>query len=350
MANQSYRATVASIRSVYGKRLRWQDYRELMSMHSVTEVASYLKNTPAYSELLREIEPAYVHRGYLESVLERSIFERDMHFCKLEQIHDTPFFRFYLMDYEVQEILKAIQFLSDENADYITEMYAWLSPYTCFPLEKLARAKTQDEIVEAVAHTPYAPVLKTFFAENTVPKDFTACEIALRSFYLQQIREDAKKIVKGSDWTALDDFIGEQIDLINLINAYRLKSMFHADADTLGKMMLPVEGKIPKRVMQQLYDAPDDVSFQQILKTTKYGRMLGTGTQGFDRQQMEKAFQTLRYRTAQNALHFSGHAAVSLYAVHFLFQVEVRNLITLIEGIRYGKSVAFMQSHLILEA
>lgn len=349
MANPSYRATVSSIRTVYGKRLRWQDYRELMGMHSVSEVASYLKNTDAYGECLQNIEPSFVHRGYLETRLQRSIFEKDMHFCKIEQLQNTPFFRFFIMDYEIQELFKAIQLLPNYNGDYVSVMADWLAPYSSFSIHDLALAKTPEEILTVLVHTPYYSVLKDFFSNNNTQNEFTDCEIALRTCYLKKLRADAEKIVtKKSDLTALEDCIGEQIDLINLINAYRLKSGFHTDYQTLKSMMLPVQGKLPSRIIEQLYAANDENEFRQILKTTKYGRLLGN-TVSFDHVQMENAFMRLRYRTAQNALHFSGHAAVSLYAVHYLFQVEVQNLITIIESIRYGKSVSFIQEHLVLD-
>ena len=349
MSTSSYRATVASIRTVYGKRLQWQDYRELIGLHSVSEIASYLKNTDAYGSILQNIEPAFVHRGHLETLLQRSIFEHDMHFCKMEQLQQSPFFRFFIMDYEIQELFKAIQLLPEYNGDYVSEMATWLEPYACFSLSELARARTYEEIVAAVDHTPYYNVLKAFFSSDNLKNDFTDLEIALRSCYLQKLREDARKIVtKKNDLTALEQCIGEQIDLINLINAYRLKSVFHTDNDTLKSMMLPVQGKLPTRIIEQLYNAVDTNDFRQILKTTQYGRQLGS-TVSFDHVQMENAFMRLRYRTAQNALHFSGHAAVSLYAVHFLFQVEVQNLITIIESVRYGKSASFMQEHLILD-
>lgn len=350
MATASCRATVASIRSIYGQRLTKTDYRELTGMHNVSEVAAYLKETPAYADVLADIEPSLVHRGHFESVLARSIFEHDMHICKLERLQNTPFFRFFIMDYEVQELLKAIQLLPDDNADYISVMASWLAPYACFPLDDLARAKTPQDIVDAIAHTPYQAALKAFYTNNDHPSDFIACEIALRSCYLEHLRSDAKNVCKGSDLQALNDLIGEQVDLINLINAYRLKSVFHTDEDTLAHMMLPVAGKLPKRVLQQLYDAPDADAFRRVLRTTRYGRLLGTGTLNFDHVQMEHAFQMLRFQTARNALHFSGHAAVSLYAIHYLFQVEVQNLITIIESIRYGKAAQYILPHLILES
>lgn len=354
MAKTSYRATVAYIRSTYGKRLRPSDFRAMMGMHSIAEVATYLKNTPAYSELLRGIEPNFVHRRYLENILRRGLFERDLNVCRLEQLHQTPFFRFFIMDYEVQELLTAIRLLPDDRnsvhkADYVTVMATWLAPYSSVSFEGLAKAKTLEDIIRAAAHTPYEIPLRTFFATQTKDSiDFTACEIALRTCYLETLHKEAARILHGSDLEALNRCIGEQIDLINLINAYRLKAVFHVNADTLRTMMLPLQGRLPRRMIQQLYDAPNATAFHAVLATTRYGRLLGTSTQEMDGVQMEHAFTALRCQTARDALHFSSHAAVSLYAVHILFQTEVQNLITLIESIRYGKSVSFIQSQLIL--
>ena len=73
MPNQ-YHATAAAIRTAYGHRLRAPDYRDLMNLHSVAEVVSYLKETDGYRELLAGLEPAYTHRGYLEMLLKRNLF------------------------------------------------------------------------------------------------------------------------------------------------------------------------------------------------------------------------------------------------------------------------------------
>ena len=87
-----------------------------------------------------------------------------------------------------------------------------------------------------------------------------------------------------------------------------------------------------------------------MLKTTRYGRMMRWDAADTPESlRLEQAFRTLRWQTARSALHFSGNAAVSLYAVHVLYQIEVENLITVIEGIRYGKPVSYIQSLLITE-
>lgn len=349
MPNQ-YHATTAAIRTAYGHRLRAPDYRDLMNMHSVAEIVSFLKETDGYRGLLADLEPAYTHRGHLEMLLKRNLFTQCLRFCSLEHLQDTPFFRFFIYDYEIRELVKKIQLMSSGPQAYISAMDAWLGPYLSFSQEKLARAETPDEIIAALAGTPYAAVMKKHLAETESSHNYTEIEIALRACYLERIMKEAEETASGTDLDALRKLIGEQVDLINLINTYRLKSVFHADQETLRRMMLPIQGRLPQRICEQLYAAPDISAFIDVLKTTRYGRMMNWNlSDAPEAVKLEHAFQSLRWQTARSALHFSGHAAVSLYAVHVLYHIEINNLITIIEGIRYGKSVSYLQSLLITE-
>lgn len=347
----NYPATAAAIRSAYGQRLMPADYRDLMNMHSVAEVVAFLKETKTYGELLQGLEPAYTHRGYLEMLLQRNLFTQCLHFCSLENLRNTPFFRFFIYDYEIRELIKKIQLIPSGPEAYISAMDAWLGPYLSFSQEKLARAESTDEIIEALAGTPYAAVVKKFSKKGDLIKNYSACEIGLRACCLERILREAEETVRGDDLKALKELIGEQIDLINLINAYRLKRIFSADEETLREMMLPIPGCLPKRYCEQLYAAPDLAAFIEVLQRTRYGRMMdGINTAGAPESvRLEYMFQTLRWKSARTALHFSAHAAVSLYAVHVLYHIEVRNLITIIEGIRYEKPVSYIQSLLIGE-
>lgn len=348
---KKYQATAAAVRTAYGHRLRASDFRDLMNLHSVSEIVAYLKDTDAYGELLQGLEPAYTHRGYLEMLLKRNVFTQCLHFCTLEHLQKTPFFRFFIYDYEIRELMKKIQLMPNGPEAYIAAMDAWLAPYLSFSQDALARAGTAEEIIAAAAQTPYAAVLKKLLKNGDLTAQYTQCEIALRVCCLERILEEAEKTVRGDDLEELKKLIGEQVDLINLINAYRLKAVFHADGETLRNMMLPIAGRLPKRVCEELYEAPDIEAFSEVLRTTRYGRLMN-GLHLPDAPEsvrLEHAFQTLRQKSARKALHFATHAAVSLYAVHVLYQIEVRNLITVIEGVRYEKPVSYIESLLITE-
>ena len=346
---KNYQASAAAIRSAYGQRLRSADYRDLLNLHSIPEVVQFLKDTERYGELLSSLEPMYTHRGHLEMLLERNLFDRCVHFCAMEQLLRKPFFRFFVYEYEIRELCKAAML---GNQQYISAMSTWLTPYASFGVDALARAQDDEEMVAAVSHTPYAPILKKYLLSEKTGTSLAECEIAMRAAAFRKVLKDAEKTLRGSDLDAFRNLVGEQIDLINIINAYRLISVFRTDQDTMSVMLLPEGGKMPKRISRELYGAKNEDEFLSILGSTRYGRKLG-GFSGMsdipDHVRLEHAFQTLRYQTARRALHFSGHAAVSLYAVHFLDQIEVRNLITIIEGIRYQKPVSYMQSLLITE-
>lgn len=343
---EKYRATAAAIRCVYGRKLRQEDYHALLNMHSVAEIAAYLQQQALYRDLLAELNPAYIHRGHLELLLNRNLFLQTMRLCKLERLGNAPFCRFFVYDAEVRELLKAIQLLPSAPQGYISAMDAWLEPYTGISLRAIAEATDAQSLIAAAAHTPYAPILqKHLQKDGTLP--YAPLEIALRTAYIKRLLTEGVQLLGGKDRKALQKLIGEQIDLINLINAFRMKCIFHADDETLREHLLPVSGRLPRCICEELYGASDVDTFLDVLRATRYGRQITDLPEQPEAVRIEQAFQTLRYRTARNALHFSGHAAVSLYALHVIGQVEVRNLITIIEGIRYGKPVSYLQPLLI---
>ena len=58
--------------------------------------------------------------------------------------------------------------------------------------------------------------------------------------------------------------------------------------------------------------------------------------------------EILRNRFAKNYLRKSTNAAVSIYTILFLLTTEVKNIITIIEGIRYGVPVQSIEEMLVI--
>jgi V/A-type H+/Na+-transporting ATPase subunit C len=74
--NTGSQALTAKVHAMYGRRLTPQNYRELVRKQSVSEVAAYLKQQTAYSPLLRDINENFIHRGQLENILRRDLFDQ----------------------------------------------------------------------------------------------------------------------------------------------------------------------------------------------------------------------------------------------------------------------------------
>ncbi len=347
--NGSMNATVAKIKAVYGKRLSEKDYIELYSKKKVTDVAEYLKKNTHYSNVFANVDTNSVHRGYLESLLNKAYFDEYERLCKFQQLSDQPFFNFLLVRSELQELLKAMLYLNNERNDaYIQSMHAFMIEKASFDMIALAKAKNFKELLGVIRHTPYYHVLRNIQPDKNGNIPYTQCEILIRTFYLEWLLETVRRNFDKKTTDVLSEQINVQADIINIVNAYRMKKYFMADARYLKEYSLPFHGRLSKERQDEVFEADSPADFIRRFSKTIYGRFMGTLDENIEGGQFEKELEKLRCSITKRALKFSDNAAVSLYSYMYLSEVELKNIITIIESIRYGRSASFMKSQVVI--
>ena len=240
----SKNATVAKIRAVYGKRLKENDYYELSAKKKVSEAAEYLKRNTHFSAVLSNIDTSVIHRGFLESLLNKAYYDQYERLCRFQHLNEEPFYNFLLVRFEIRELLKAILYLNNDSSDvYIESMHAYLLKKASFDLIELAKASDFRQLLNVIRHTPYYNIIKNIETDKNGIIPYTKCEVMLRTYYMKWLIETAKKDFSGTSQTALLDQFNIQTDVINIINAYRMKKYFNADINFLKDNMLPFYGK-----------------------------------------------------------------------------------------------------------
>lgn len=341
-------ATIAKARTIYGKRLKYNDYVELASRKHVTEAAEYLKKNTYFSEELSNIDTSSIHRGFLEDLLNKAYYDRYDKLCRFQHLDRQPFFNFLFVRLEINELLKALLYLNNENKDvYIESMQTYLIEKSRIDLMQLARASDFKSVLNVLRHTPYYDVLKNVRLDSAGNIPYTECEVLLRTYYLKWMIEKARECVSGKSRKALIDQINVQTDLINIINAYRMKKYFNSDADTLRKYTLPFYGRLSAQKQAVLFQAQSSEEYLRMLSNTSYGRKMEQLSEDTKSGQFEKELVKIRCSMAKRALMFSESAAVSLYSLMYLEEVELNNIINIIEGIRYNKSISYMENLIV---
>jgi len=337
-------ATVARIRAIHGKRLTEADYRELAGRKSVSEAAEYLRKSTHYSAALSSVNTATVHRGYLESVIRRYSFEQYLNICDFQQLRKEQFYNYLIVLSEIREILSVILHINaDSSEEYITALPAYLISKTGINLIELAKAGSIRELLAVLRHTRYYSVLKTIQVDEKGHVDYLNCEIKLRTFYYQWLTETIEKDLPKTTANELLTQIRTQIDLINIINAYRMKKFYGLSSSEIDKKLLPFYRKLNKKARAELFENENSEEFLKAFSKTYYGRDID-----FEHpENFETEMRKLQCRMAQKSLAFSRSAAVSVYSLVFLSNVEVNNIITIIEGIRYGRSSESILSMII---
>ncbi len=329
---RNYNATVAKIMAIYGKRLTSQDYIELMNKQSVSEAAEYLKRNTHYSDLLSSIDINTIHRGMLENLLRRSIFDTYMRITGFEHISKQEFYNYKILQIEIDEILRCIRFINAGSEKLISDIPIYLQQLISFDLIELARVTDFKELLVFLKKTPYDDVLKTVKTDADGKVDVTECETVLRTYYIERLKRSLN--FKKSDVEQFISFLETDIDLINVINSYRLTAFFDASADDIEKDMLPVGGRLSPAKKREIYSAINSEEFIKRFSKTIYGRQMIAN--GYDINDLERSANKLRYKYAKMMLKRSQSAPLSVYSFIFLLEIEVKNIISIIEGIRYG--------------
>ena len=117
----------AKARGMYGKHVSREQYEELLRCRTVSEVASYLKTQTHYRSALENINPANIHRGQLENMLRREVFEEYSKMYRYLNVKRESIFHYLIMEEEIVEILRMLLLIKADNAEsFIMDLPAYL--------------------------------------------------------------------------------------------------------------------------------------------------------------------------------------------------------------------------------
>ncbi len=330
--------------AIYGKRLTSDDYLELINKRNVAEVAEYLKKNTYYNTLLDSVDTHTIHRGMLENLLKRSVYEKYLKITGFENISNEEFYNYKIIQTEIDEILRCIRHINANSDKLIQDIPIYMNEHTSFDLIELAQVKTFSELIEFLDKTPYSDVLTEIQIDNLGKIDVTKCETLLRTYYINRIKNSLnfKKNVNEQFIRHLQT----DIDLINVINAYRLTTFFEEDIDTIENDMLPFYGRLSASRQHTIFGAPNAAEFINRFSKTYYGKQMIE--YNYNINELELSTQRLRHKYTKLMLKRSNSTPLSVYAFTFLMEIEVQNIISIIEGIRYNIDASRIKSLIII--
>lgn len=344
MIKYAANATITKARAMYGNRLKDSDYKELAGKKNVAEAAEYLKRNTHFSEAFSTLNTASIHRGHLESVISRNAFDKYIELCSFQQLGNSKFYNYLVVLSEIREILSVILHMNAESSeDYISTMPAYLISKASFDLFELAHARKFKDLLQTIRHTPYYDALIAIEPDSTGKVDYLKCELMLRTYYFRWITDVVRKDFRGSPRNALINQIEMQVDFINLINAYRMKKYYGFSSDQIEKHCIPIYGKLNLKKSKEIFNLKTADEFVSAFSKTFYGRKMSVESY----QNFELEINKQRSAAAKRSLMFSTNPAVSIFSFIYLMDVEVNNIITIIEGIRYEKKQEYILSRIV---
>jgi len=340
----SHGNVAAKSRAMYGALLTRREYDHIMTMKTVGQLAGYLKGRRAWREPLKDINETSIHRSQLEAYLRRGFlydFNRLMHHIFQG---DRRFLEYMRMKSDIEMILvKVRQIVSGSEEILPLSGYRHRQADSGIDMARLENAAEFREIIAAVADTPYHPLLARLPFTDDDDINYTVVENALVSFYFKSLLGAIKKMYPGEMGKKLSDNFGAMVDLLNVSCCMRLRRYFSSHPDALFVNMLPVYYKLSGDFFRTLAEAETNEEAADLLAASPYRRAF----RGVPIEDMADHIDRMLYKYDKRLLYYPEPGIHTAVAYLQLKETEIKNIIHIVECVRYGISPDEMPAFLV---
>lgn len=333
MSRLSHNAILAKTHAMYGRRITKEQYDAMMKCHSVSEVAAYLKTQTHFKTALSSIAESNIHRGQLENLLHRAVFEDYSRLYRYLFSKRETFSLYIIEEEEIREILRMVLLMKADNAkSFILDLPGYLINRSSVDLMAVAHSSNFEELIHVLENTPYGPILKKYRPTEGHPYiDYVGCEHAFYEYFFRHMTQDIKKYYSGLEQKRLLDLLHLRIELLNLSHIMRSKTYLKTPNSDIVRSLFPYYYKLSSKDLNKMIEAKDTETLDHLFEQTPYYQKYASEQFSY----VEEYTSRVQYRSCRRALHFSTYSSVAFFSYTVLSQLELSNVINIIEGIRY---------------
>ncbi len=327
-----YGAILAKVSVMKRGLLSRMDYLELIHKKSVTEAAAYLKNETSYQQALSDVNENDIHRGELERLMRRVSLENTIKLYRFDNNENKHFYTYVYIKAEI-ELLKIIlrRLNNEEPNEWIHAVPDFLIKHFTIDLEKLVLSKNIKEFLENLSGSRYEAVISPLLSLQE-HQNLSSVEMTLDMYYYNMVEKLRDELKDKEDREVMTITVGSEIDALNLLWIYRCKKYFNMPSELIYSLLIPNKYKLAKKDIIELVETSGVDDFLLRVRKTPYRRIFSDREDGFyDRNYISFVYDM--HKKAVKQYPYSIEAAVSY--LHFK-EIEIQNIISIIEGIRYG--------------
>ena len=256
-----YPALNAKMKGMYTKELSQEELDELLRLSSLKDVINFLKTKFSSLENTNE----NMNRREIEQELNNLFIEDILKISKYLNKKENEMFISFLSKYEIN-IVKNVYRNVTTNRDskrYLRNVDNWTSKMF-ISLQKINDVTSEKGFFEIIKNQKYFYIFEEYKdSQNDIPLE--ELEIKLDKFYFEKIYNEAKKYNKE-----LENMIGTEIDLLNIITIYRAKNYYRYTNDEINSFLIPIFYKLTKNIVKDLINCNSSEEMLNILSKTLY--------------------------------------------------------------------------------
>lgn len=332
-SNVNYEAINAKCHSILGRRLTSEDYKKLLNMNSIAEIAQFIKlNSLDYRNFLNEVEIGSVHRDELEKKLKMVLI---YYIDKIDNYFSgeyRDFFMTFYLKYEIYDLKRVARLIHIEgDVESLRDNLIFVDYYKNISAPSIVKCRTVVELIEVLKDTIYYPYLKNLVDGNTKENLFRF-EMALDKAYFAILLKKITNLSKN-DRKAFLNIFSPLVDMMNIQWIYRGKKFYNLYPDELFNYAIEGYGNLNYTKIKEMCYSKSLEELATLVAKTDYAFML----KGDEKQDifMERRMNRYMYYRLKGIKSKNKRDISLVLTLIELIEFEIRDIVSITEMVRY---------------
>ena len=325
-------AVYAKAHALYGKRLKKQNYEDLLNCRSLPELVNYLKTRTSYGSTFLNT-PSDISTQQIQELLRLHLLEDFEAISRYEISAGDNFYQYFIVKNDIKQILGFIRLLIIGRPEkYLADLPAFFNKHSQLDLYKMAKSDSFGGLLEALDDTEYRELLVPF---SDIYKDkgaYIRIEAALNGYLKKYLYGVVTKGQSRKAKKEIHEIVSYKFDMDAIVSIYRLIRLADADEELIKSCVSTEFTNFSQEEIDMLIDAPRARDMMRLMPETYYKKDFAKTEYTY----LEGTAQSVLYRKVSKCMRtFTNPTAVMLCFV-ILSENEVQNIIRITEGIKYN--------------
>ncbi len=318
-------AIVGKIGALQAKLLKAENMEDLLSSNSVPEIAEKLRKT-VYGEYIPNVED--IHRRDLESAI-RKKYQSDLDSLKKYfTFPEKSIFEHIKFRCEIETVKRILRILS--AGDEIEERFL-----ICLP--EVGKVSNVPDFISFLKDKPYHGILSSVHGAGG---GVSRMENSLDYWYFSGL---LKNLMLSRKAKRVVELFREQVDLMNMMWIYRARVLFGYERERVMNLLLPFGKRFRMQSLEDIASAESEDEILSKIRGTPYYDYFESAFRSLGEFLAERSVGKYLYRKFSSLTkNYMNDFEMAVGYLHLL-EYEMRNIITVIEAVRYrmGKDMAW---------
>lgn len=320
-------------------------FQNMAALERVSDAVDFLKQFPSYQTVLDDLENDQLHRSMIEQRLTLSQYHDFAKLYRFSNLSQRKFLDLYFMHYEIAILKKCLRSVLDrQNFQLNLAVFQkFFDKHSKLDLIQLSTAENLDDFVANLHGSPYyEPLLKLSEESEVSLFDY---EMHLDLMYFKTMWKIKDKLLSKNEQKILTQCFGSKLDMLNIQWIYRSKKYYNLSPENIYSLLIPLQNRLKNDEIIKMSEAANLDEFYQALHGTFYGSLELTDLN--EKPDLERLYEKVLNRIHRLTSKRQPYSIATLNSYLYFKELEIRNIITVIEGIRYDLGASTICSYIM---